>query len=698
MAELRWYAARLRAMSPAEMAYRAWQAWMHRWDRLAGLGRTPFSAAGATVATRLGLLGGRGPDRVRAMPPAAWRRVESYARRILAGEVRVLGQYRRVGLPPRWHIDPVSGREWPLQPSSTVDVRRGGVKFVWELSRHEFVVPLAAAFARTGEADWAEAAAGVLDDWIAHNPPLMGVHWTSGLEMGIRLVHWGLVADLLAGSPAWTVARRTRVMGAAAWQARYLRRHLSAYSSANNHLLGELMGLAAFDLGFAADATKGASDAARRFWEELVRQTTADGVLREQTFHYQSFVLQMAAWVAAAQQVRGQAVPAAAADRLRRCAEVLVQVTGSDDEVAAVGDADDGAVGCLDDERVAGETADWIAAVTHGRRPRDETRAPTAWLLGTLATPASLNAGAAADGDWHWGEGGYAGVRRGRRWLMMDAGPLGFLSIAAHGHADALAVWLRDGRDHVWEDSGTFTYHENWNWRRYFRGVWSHNTLVVDGQDQSQQTGPTMWGRKARAGFLAVVRVGEANLLAGEHDGYTALADPCVHRRVVLARPEGILVVDLLRAAQSHAVEQRWHLGSGVAEVIAGRLTWRGTAGAVWHARSSLADLRLILADERSPTAWRSRHYGERHPGLMLNCVGELGGPAAVCATWWWPGAADEWHAVAVRDQSLELSGSAGRLIIDVPARDGVVAVRGVVKGRPIPAWDVILPGPCNYS
>ena len=56
-------------------------------------------------------------------------------------------------------------------------------------------------------------------------------------------------------------------------------------------------------------------------------------------------------------------------------------------------------------------------------------------------------------------------------WCRGDVGPHGFLSIAAHAHADALSVELRvDGVD-VLADPGTYCYHGEPSWRAYFRGT-----------------------------------------------------------------------------------------------------------------------------------------------------------------------------------------------------------------------------------
>lgn len=87
-------------------------------------------------------------------------------------------------------------------------------------------------------------------------------------------------------------------------------------------------------------------------------------------------------------------------------------------------------------------------------------------------------------------------------WCRCDGGPHGFLSIAAHGHADALSVEVRhDGVD-LLADPGTFCYHGQPEWRQYFRSTLGHNTLQVDGADQSVSGGPFLWTRHARSRVL----------------------------------------------------------------------------------------------------------------------------------------------------------------------------------------------------
>src|SRR6185369_291003 len=115
--------------------------------------------------------------------------------------------------------------------------------------------------------------------------------------------------------------------------------------------------------------------------------------------------------------------------------------------------------------------------------------------------------------------------------IVADAGPLGYLSIAAHGHADALSFTLSAGGRELLIDPGTFAYHTHQRWRDYFRGTIAHNTVRVDRQDQSLNAGNFLWLAHARARLVSFEVTPDEELWSAEHDGYARLQDPVLHRR-----------------------------------------------------------------------------------------------------------------------------------------------------------------------
>ncbi len=150
---------------------------------------------------------------------------------------------------PDWFLDPVSGIRAPHDMFS-FDIehrdpgRVGSIKQIWELSRHHHLTVLAAAFAITGRAAYAEMAAAHLRDWWQRNPLGRGPHWISGIELGIRMTSWVWTRRLLAG---WGGVEDLFDLNPdfhrqLAWHQWYLARFPSRGSSANNHLLAEAAG------------------------------------------------------------------------------------------------------------------------------------------------------------------------------------------------------------------------------------------------------------------------------------------------------------------------------------------------------------------------------------------------------------------------------------------------------------------------
>ena len=112
-------------------------------------------------------------------------------------------------------------------------------------------------------------------------------------------------------------------------------------------------------------------------------------------------------------------------------------------------------------------------------------------------------------------------------WCRCDGGPHGFLSIAAHAHADALSVEVRhDGID-ILADPGTYCYHGEPEWRQWFRSTAAHNTLEISRVSQSESGGPFLWTTHARATTLAFdLAERPVQTWSAEHDGYRRLAPP----------------------------------------------------------------------------------------------------------------------------------------------------------------------------
>jgi len=218
--------------------------------------------------------------------------------------------------------------------------------------------------------------------------------------------------------------------------------------------------------------------------------------------------------------------------------------------------------------------------------------------------------------------------------LVADVGPLGYLSIAAHGHADALAFTLAVGGKEIFIDPGTYAYHTQKKWRDYFRGTSAHNTLRVDGLDQSVIGGNFMWVHHARAMCESWASDAERDRLVGRHDGYIRLRDPVSHRReIVLDKKADVIhVTDSLECLRAHTVQLYWHCHEEVdAQILDG----------VVQMRREGVELTLVVLDpgfsprlargaEDEPLGWVSRRFDAKKPTTTVVWTGEVLGNATL--------------------------------------------------------------------
>ena len=122
------------------------------------------------------------------------------------------------------------------------------------------------------------------------NPFLSGIHWTSGIELGVRLLSWVWIRRLLHG---WTGAGPLFEGNRAFLQQlhhhqEWLARLPSHGSSANNHILAEMAGQFAASCAFPwfPESAAWRETAATVLRRELAKQTFADGLNRELATEY----------------------------------------------------------------------------------------------------------------------------------------------------------------------------------------------------------------------------------------------------------------------------------------------------------------------------------------------------------------------------------------------------------------------------
>ncbi|RDH78993.1 hypothetical protein DVS77_08480 [Mycolicibacterium moriokaense] len=566
------------------------------------------------------------------------------ADRLLAGERSYFG-YPSVNVGPviDWNHDVLADYHWPALPSARIDhrVASGDPKWIWELNRLQHLPVLAQAWLFTGESAYAETAFDHLDTWIEQNPVGMGIAWRGAFEAAIRAISTSIALQGLRTSPALTPRRYRRIVRMLDASARYCWRDRSRFSSANNHLVGELAGLATVHLLFPELASPAAlfELCLQNLAAEAERQILPDGAGAEQAVSYQMFTVELLSIVAVLLRLRRDEVPPQITAAIERSSHYLSSLVGVEDPDPRYGDDDDGFALRLgvEPKRTVRQHLGITAAATGAATRANETTLTAAWFAASLERRLGQRAtgvGPPMEAGVHARDGGLVVLRSARRRITMDVGPLGYLSIAAHGHADALSVTLScEGQDLI-VDPGTASYYGNPQWRSVHRGTRAHPTVCVDGVDQSEMGGPFYWSRHAMTRVNSVEL--DRGVVDAEHHGYRRLDDPVVHRRWLIATPGDatVAVIDLIDGRSDHDIVVSWPLAPGLdAQPTPGghAVTRDGDSVLqICYAATTPLEFEQVKGDPDSHLGWWSDQLETRTPAWLLGARCRATAPVAV--------------------------------------------------------------------
>ncbi|KQS96549.1 MULTISPECIES: heparinase II/III family protein [unclassified Rhizobium] len=559
---LAWYVNRLRAMSPAEILHRVGErakkssarGKIEGWERYQTTGAPPRLA---------GLL-----ENLKNAPDAVKSEIAAASSFILSGQFVALGVVwpersgERLFSADVWRLDPVTGGSWPGSEKYCFDIpyrherTLGDIKYVWEFNRLQFLQPLAADAALTGNRRAVEAIEAAVESWYAANPPFRGLGWNSGIELGLRAISLLIVTTLCGELLSPETVNRIRAILHAhmVWMARYP----SRFSSANNHLVAEVAGefLIALAMPELPLAAKLDAKGRKVLAVEAEKQILMDGVGAEQSPTYGAFTAEFILLCSFVARASGKPLAGQIDTRLKAFAGHIAWLSNCDGRVPGICDDDEGRVLTLSRHEPAYAASVCAAIAGYLGEPAIGPRPPELDLRDALLR-SPLTGATAPKGLKTFADGGYTVVRETKHGraldIVFDHAPLGYLSIAAHGHADALSVVVAVDGEPLLVDPGTYLYHSGGAWRDWFRGTRAHNTLNIDGADQSTMSGAFNWSHKAMT-KLDTVSGADSWSVSASHDGYQKRFGT-IHRRTLTSTADGFAILDQLDGTPNRTAE-----------------------------------------------------------------------------------------------------------------------------------------------
>jgi len=513
-----------------------------------------------------------------ALPPLGPANLDN-ARRVLDGRFRLIGEEYALAGGFSWTENPSRDKEWQI---------------AWH--KHYFLADVVYAASVTGDGAYLRRFAALLQSWLeemgsgfialsdAQVEAKRLESWITALTL-LRQVEWrGIVGDGL-------LERWVRRMGD---EALYVSRNLKRV---RNHRTFQLASV--FAVGVLFPDLEGAAhlrDLGReQLTANLLTDFLPDGVHVEQSTHYHQLVCETAVAFVALSLANGVPVEPQLLERLHAALRFCAWAQWPDGGLPLINDSD---------------TGDLRPVLAGGAALFDD---PELLYAATLGADGSKPAEPSRD----FPVSGYVVLTDGARGqhVLYDCARLGE---GSHSHYDlfSFTYWAAGGPLIV--DPGRFTYAsdpdaDGVDWRHRFKSTAAHNTVQIDGLDQTRYLSRTKHGAD-------VAVEGRTVVLGGDHlDWIRASARSAeyapVHERL-LAYPgrDYLLIVDRIDMVDGadHACDLRFHFDDALAPVLA-----RGADG-VARAETERGAVHVLGGAVWVEGGWVSREYGVKHPATVL--------------------------------------------------------------------------------
>jgi len=451
----------------------------------------------------------------------------------------------------RWHKDYLSGKNYPFRYYRRIKVVNlaspDDPKVPWELSRFHHALHLAQAYVLTGQEKYAEKCLALFSDWCKANPWKFGVNWTCAMEVALRACNLLAAFELISKSEAFKKLSPNGLKRVFQQHLDFILQNLEwSEQGTTNHYISDLLGLLVISarLPGLKGARKAEEFALVEIENEAAKQFYQDGGNWESSTAYQRFVTEMLLLIVQTAQRKGWRLSEEFHQKVKDSVNLLTSLANDAGRIPQIGDNDSGRVLPLyrrsdTDIRHLGP----LAAILYNDLTlisRDWGFPPEAyWLFGQegyerynklKAESRSYTPSSAAFPD-----AGLYVMRAGKAMMVISAVPNGQNDHGGHCHNDKLSFTFSVGGREIITDPGTFNYSGDVVQRREFRSTKSHNTVMVDGQEQNRfiERGIFWVQPDAKVKVHNWNSGPDLNVFVGEHWGYTRLEGEIIHKRSI---------------------------------------------------------------------------------------------------------------------------------------------------------------------
>lgn len=551
-----------------------------------------------------------------------------YANKILCNEMNILGEIYKFN-ELKWRFDIKANIESNLVYWTKINYRDksvvGNIKNVWELNRLQHLLVLAIAYRKTLDNRYLDKYIENVLSWIEQNPYGFGVNWTCSLECSLRnitlIYSYYLLIDYITEEQI-----RFKIEQLIALNGQYIFKHLSLYSSANNHLLGELLGLYFTSMTLDEPLCKTwGKKAYNMFCCEIIKQNYNDGVNREQAIYYHAYIADYLTIFIKLNELDNIHIDKRYYYILEKMIDFLDDILDCNENAPNIGDMDGGYCIKIDDMN---QMKYYKSIITTGafilkkRYSNMESKIDNRSMLLLANDYMYLNEKHfncyLAKSDKIYSDGGYCILRDNSSQIIFDFGHIGYLSIAAHGHSDCLNLLLNKNGKPFLIDCGTYSYDYDEEKRYYFKSSQAHNVVTFNDHDQATYGGSFIWLKKPKAKLIYYDFGEPKSVIIAEHDGYKNLKISHI-RTIYHKKNEYLLIIDSIDSKNKVNAKWFFHLNKECQVNVCDGLIYVRNGDEEISIYSVIIDGENILNENlKQCTGWESYNIGEIHQAITL--------------------------------------------------------------------------------
>lgn len=547
-----------------------------------------------------------------------------------------------------WNIDVSSNKRFPQQYSRLINMRNGhygSAKHVWELNRMLFLPQLALEYRKYKRSETLNLIVNLLTSWIEQNPYLVGINWYSNIEVNIRLINWVLTWDILSIDELVETDHKLKEFVSKKWvpciysHCIFSFENPSLHSSANNHLISEYAGLFIANCKWSfPESDKWLYYAQTGLEKEILLQHSENGVNKEETAKYIQFITDFLLLCLVFGKKCGNILSSSFTIRFYKILKYIHDLLDIGGGIPNYGDEDNGRVFILDAREdlnlyysilKSGVILFNDPSILPVRRTLDQKNRLLFGKRGESIFNSFPDRVIPSTSKAYLNEGHFIFRHQCNKeevYFHFDAAALGYLSIAAHGHSDALSFVLHLNGQPYLTDPGTYCYHTHSDWRKYFLSTKAHNTISINDENQATYIGPTLWLNHYKTKVIDFSLSDKYDFVVAEHNGYQK--HEVIHRRKAEFYKDSsqFVITDEVenRGGKTIKIEMPFHIHPRVdQELCENKLTLKscGNKTVTLHLDAKLS-WNVYKGETQPILGWFSNSFYSKEPSPV--CLGKI--------------------------------------------------------------------------